>query len=105
MSRSFFFVEIKEKGSSTNAKHVSIYPSNWLIKKSPNSRLFNNNRNRNRYSRGSSQIYKENRIYGNLAIFLQLLEHVHLDLESLKINPEIHYKTMATKLISGSLKD
>ena len=44
-------------------------------------------------------------IDNDLVTFLQLAEDVSLDLESLKIYPGINYKTMATKLISGSLKD
>ena len=40
-----------------------------------------------------------------LTLFLQFVENVTLDLESLKINPGIHYKMMGTKLISGSLKN
>ena len=30
-----FLAEIKEKGLATNAKQVSIYPANWLVKKIP----------------------------------------------------------------------
>ena len=58
-----FLAEIKEKGLATDAKQVSMYPANCLIKKIPKSRLFNNNGNRNRYLRGSGHIYKTNRIY------------------------------------------
>ena len=52
-------------------------------------------------------IKKTEFIDNDLATFLQLVEDldlVSLDLESLIINPGIYYKTMATKLISGSLK-
>ena len=102
-----FLAEIKEKGLATNAKQVSIYPANWVSQKNPKSRLFNNNGNRNRYFRGSGHIYKKNKtefIDNDLATFFQLVEDVCLDLESLKINPGKHYKMMATKLVSVSLK-
>ena len=103
-----FLVEIKEKGLATNAKQVSIYPTNWLIKKIPKvDYLITMATETDILEVLVTFIKKTEFIDNDLATFLQLVEDldlVSLDLESLIINPGIYYKTMATKLISGSLK-
>ena len=91
-----FLAENKEKGLATNAKQVSIYPANWLIKKILKVDYLTET---DILEVLVTFIKKTEFINNDLATFLQLVEDVSLDLESLKINPGTHYKMMATKLV------
>lgn len=89
-----------------NAKQVSIYPAHRLIKKiTKEGYLITTETKADMLEVLVTFIKKTEFIDMEISTFLQLNKDISLDMESLKIHLGIHYKMMATKLMSDRLKE
>lgn len=89
-----------------NAKQASIYPAHRLIKKiTKEGYLITTETKADMLEVLVTFIKKTEFIDMEISTFLQLNKDISLDMESLKIHLGIHYKMMATKLMSDKLKE
>lgn len=89
-----------------NAKQASIYPAHRLIKKiTKEGYLITTETKADMLEVLVTFIKKTEFIDMEISTFLQLNKDISLDMESLKIHLGIHYKMMATKLMSDRLKE
>ena len=89
-----------------NAKQASIYPAHRLIKKiTKEGYLIATETKADMLEVLVTFIKKTEFIDMEISTFLQLNKDISLDMESLKIHLGIHYKMMATKLMSDRLKE
>ena len=89
-----------------NAKQASIYPAHRLIKKITKEGYLITTETKVDMLEVLVTFIKKTEFFDmEISTFLQLNKDISLDMESLKIHLGIHYKMMATKLMSDRLKD